>query len=277
MFTKVRAATEREVERLWPAVRSEGPHKTREAYLSAYRAQPWSVRIAGRGQAAILGRWKTHLDVLAMRRVWAPARVVPAFVADAKAVAAERGFGRLLSPLLPEMLLVPYLKAGMGVAERVVALQADPCFVPMREAAGVSVREGTPSDLPQVAAIDAAGFGDFWRWDEPDLLGMLVEERLAVAEDGSGAVIGYTLATLDQGLVTLTRLAVLPEARRCGVGTALLGESAAWAARAGGRTISLCTQVGNTASRSLYRRSGFLELEHVYAFAIKDVAEEASR
>jgi len=175
------------------------------------------------------------------------------------------------------VVLEPYLKAGMRVAERVVALQADPCFVPMRRADGIDIREGTAADLAAVAAIDATGFGDFWRWDESDLLGMLGEERLAVAQDGSGVTIGYTLATLDRGLATLTRLAVLPEARRRGVGGALVGESAAWAARAGARTISLCTQVGNAASRSLYGRSGFVGLEHVYAFAIADVAEEAGR
>jgi ribosomal protein S18 acetylase RimI-like enzyme len=277
MFSSVRAATERDAERLWLAVRSDGPHKTREAHMSAYLAQPWSVRVAGRGQAAILGRWKGHLDVLAMRRVWASPRVVPAFVTDAREVAAEHGFGRLLSPLLPEMLLVPYLRAGMRVAERVVALQADPGFVSVGSAGSASIRQGTPEDLSAVAAIDAEGFGDFWRWGEPDLLGMLAEERLAVAEDGCGAIIGYTLATLDRGTATLTRLAVLPGARRQGVGTALLGESAAWAAARGARTISLCTQVNNVASRALYRSSGFVELEHVYAFAIEDVAREAER
>lgn len=274
---RIRGADERDVERLWMAVRSDGPFRTREALLAAYQSHPWSVRIAKHGQAAILGRWKAHLDVLAMRRVWASDRVVPAFVADACSVAAQHGFGRVMSPLLPEVMIGPYTKAGMSIVERVIALQAETVFVPAGPFCDAAVREGAPADVAAAARVDAAGFGEFWRWDEPDLLGLAADERFVVAEDGEGAVIGYTLATLDRGTVTLTRLAVAPEARRRGVGRTLIGECAQWAARSGAHTVSLCTQVANDASRGLYAASGFVELGHTYVFAMTDVAEEGGR
>jgi [ribosomal protein S18]-alanine N-acetyltransferase len=274
----IRSATVREIDRLWAAVRLEDVFRSAEALRACHEAQPWCLRVSGRGQLAVLGEWKRGLDVLAMRRVWAGERAVPAFIADAFELAAEHGFGRVLSPLLPEEALGAYLSAGMRTVQRVVPIQGRPQFIAHAEPpAGVIVREGTSADIPAVADIDGACFDEFWRWGEEDLLGFLADERLAVAETSGGGIIGYTLATLGQGASTLTRLAVAPDARGRGVGGALLAESAEWAARGGAVTLALCTQVDNGASRRLYASAGLRELEGAYAFAIGDVAREGER
>lgn len=278
MRRHIRSATEREIDRLWAAVRLEDVFRSADALWEYHEAQPWCLRVSGRGQLALLGEWKRGLDVLAIRRVWAGERAVPAFVADAFEQAAEHGFGRVLSPLLPEETLGAYLSAGMRTVQRVVPIQGRPRLVAHTEPPpGVVVRAGTAADIPAVAGIDSACFEEFWRWGEEDLLGFLAEERLAVAEAGDGAIIGYTLATLAHGATTLTRLAVAPDARRRGVGRALLAESAGWAMRSGAVTLALCTQVDNAASRQLYAAAGLRELEGAYAFAMGDVATEGER
>jgi [ribosomal protein S18]-alanine N-acetyltransferase len=274
----IRCATSPEIDRLWTVVRHEEPFRSAEAFRAYHEAQPWCLRVAGRGQLALLGEWKRGFDVLAIRRVWAAERVVPKFVADAFEQAAEHGFGRVLSPLLPEEALGAYLSAGMRIVQRVVPIQGRPHLIARADPpAGVVIREGTPADIPAVAGVDGACFDEYWGWGEEDLLGFLADERLAVAQTSSGAIIGYTLATLNQGATTLSRLAVVPDARRRGVGGALLAESASWAMRGGAATLALCTQVDNAASRRLYTSAGLRELEDVYAFAMGDVAKEVER
>jgi [ribosomal protein S18]-alanine N-acetyltransferase len=265
-------ASAEEADRLWAAVRADRLFRGLEAFRAYRDAHPWCVRVAHRGEAALLGRWKSHLDVLAIRGLWASDRNVGAFIEDAFVQAREHGFGRVLSPLLPEGLLGPYLSAGMTIAQRVVAIQGRPELVlSAGSPVDVVVREGSSADIPAVAQVDAASFDGLWEWNEQDLREFLANERLAVAESKDGTVLGYTLANVNKGAATLTRLAVVPQARGCGIGGALLGEAATWAASCGAVTVALCTQIENSASRSLYAAAGLTELKERYAFAIGDV------
>jgi ribosomal protein S18 acetylase RimI-like enzyme len=141
----------------------------------------------------------------------------------------------------------------------------------------IVIREGSRADIADVARVDAACFEGFWEWQEPELLGFLSSERLAVATTHEGAIVGYTLATTNRGTATLTRLAVVPEARNRGVGSALVGEVAAWARARGAATFALCTQVDNSVSRRLYAGIGLTELEERYAFAMGDISRGAER
>jgi ribosomal-protein-alanine N-acetyltransferase len=272
MTGEIRTATPDECEGLWPAVSAEHLFASPDAFLAYCGAGPWQARVTDRGEAALLGRWKRHLDVLAIRGVWAAERDIPEFVRDATVQAAEHGFRRVLSPLLPELFLGPYRSAGMRVAHRIVAIQGHPELVlPHDPPQGVTIREGTAADIEAVASVDSASFDEFWRWNTVELRGFLGTERMTVAEASGGAIIGYTLATVSRGAATLSRLAAAPQARRAGVGSAMLFEVARWAVWQGAVTFSLCTQADNTASRRLYSRAGLTEIPERYAFAIKDV------
>ena len=264
-----RIATAEETTALWPAVRADRLFDTAEQF-SAYRdTEPWRVRVAGRGEACVLGVWRSQLQVLAMRGTWCSSRHVGAFVDDAREIAHERSLDRVLSPLLPLELLGPYRRSGLEVCERIIAMQGHPEGVLRADAPlGVRLRPGHGGDIPALVELDTAAFDEFWAYGSPELEEYARNERLVVAEAAAGEVIGYTLATVSRGAATLGRLAVARQARRHGLARALVADVARWATREGALSISLCTQEGNSAARSLYASAGLSEVTDVYGFAI---------
>lgn len=221
--------------------------------------EPWRVRVTERGEAAVLGRWREHLDDCAIFGLWCSPRRVPLIVTDLLQVARDQGFGRLVGPLVPEREAAPYLEAGLRVVERVVVMRMS---VPRRgqaafpAPAGVSVREATASDLDGLLRLDAACFEPFWRYDRSSLTRLLGSDRVAVGVLDS-RIVGYTLSTSRGGDGSLGRLAVAPAARRRGVGRMLAEEAVSWLAGSGARRLVLSTQEGNAASRALYASMGF--------------------
>ena len=272
MSPRIRTATAEERERLWPVVSADHLFASRREYLAFCDEAPWRLRLAEKGEAALLGPWREHLRVLAMRSVWCAERAVPDFVMDALELAAAHGFTSVLSPLLPDVLLRGYLAAGMRIRQHIVAIQGHPeLMLPADAPLGVEIREGSRADLAAVAKLDAECFDAFWGYAPCELEKLLATERLAVARARGGAIIGYTLATVSRGAATLSRLAVAEHARRAGVARALLAESAAWALSQGAVTFALCTQEENSASRALYASAGLAEIDERYAMAVIDV------
>jgi ribosomal-protein-alanine N-acetyltransferase len=233
-------------------------------------AEPWRVRVTEKGEAVLLARWREHLDDCAVLGLWCSPHRVPLIVTDLLEVARDRGFSRLLGPLVREKDAWPYRDAGLRVVERVAVMRLDlrprsgagcagavaaplPAAVP-----GLAFREATAADLEDVLAIDAASFSPFWRYDQSALERLVRTERLAVGEL-AGRRVGYTLASAGTGTGTLGRLAVLPDARGRGIGRGLAGEAVCWLARNGARTVVLSTQEDNAVSRALYRGMGFEE------------------
>jgi GNAT superfamily N-acetyltransferase len=252
-------ATGEDVRRLWPAVSAAHLFDDLAGLLAWWEAAPWRIRVTRAGEAAVLGRWRDHLDMLAVRGLWCSTGRVPALVEDLRSVARAQGFGRLLGPLVPEDVIGPYLSAGMAVRQRIVVCRLQPPAVTMGPGPrGVTIRAGTPKDLASVAAVDEGCFDDFWRYDAETLRRSIESERLVLAE-AAGRVIGYTLSTRHGPEATIGRLAVVEDRRRCGVGGALLLEGVAHAARNGALGVTLCTQEENDGSRRLYRAAGFRE------------------
>lgn len=265
-------ATPAECDRLWPAAKAHHLFASAEELRAFRDAGPWRVRVTPRGEAAVLDAWREHLDILAIRALWAAEPNLRAWVSDIASVARTQGFGRLLSPLVPERLAEPYLRAGMSVAERIVALQALAADVATPALPDdVELTLGSAPDLAEVERLDAECFDEFWRYGPVEIATRAASERLVLARDASGELIGYTLATVSGSSATLGRLGVARSARRRGIASALVGDAAAWAVRAGALTIGLCTQEDNAASRALYATCGLVEVEERYVFAICDV------
>lgn len=259
---------------MWPVVQAARIFDRPERYNAFRAAGPWRVRVTPTGEASLLEPWRAHLDVLAIRGVWCAERRIGVFVDDAVELAAAHGYGRVLSPLLPEEMLRPYERAGMRSVERVVALHGDPAGIARTPVpAGIELRRALDHDVDPILSVDVSGFAEFWRYGPAEIELAIAQDRVVVAEE-EGRVIGYTLSTLHRGVVTLARLAVVPQARRRGLARALLGDVAGYAERAGAGQIALCTQIDNVASRALYSGVGFTELAERYAFAIIDAVPD---
>lgn len=260
-------ARDGEVERLWPAIRAAHLMSSPEELRAFRAAGPWRVLITERGEAALIDRWRAHMDACAIRGLWSSPARVPGLVGEIRAAARAQGFHSVLSPLLSAEAQEPYRAAEMDVAQDVVALQAPVGWVraPGLEPPGIRTRAAAAADLTVLSLIDSACFDEFWRYGLPELETVLASERVMVAETRAGTVVGYSTTVVRGATATVGRLAVDPGARRGGVGATLLEDAARWAERTGATTLSLCTQRDNHASRAMYARCGLEELDSPYA------------
>lgn len=87
--------------------------------------------------------------------------------------------------------------------------------------------------------------------------------RAGFAAEAGSEMAGFACASLlrdgQENRAELDTLAVAPEARRQGIGDALVRAVLAWAAGAGARQVSLEVRASNAAALSLYARLGFRE------------------
>ncbi|HUF36899.1 MAG TPA: ribosomal protein S18-alanine N-acetyltransferase [Anaerolineales bacterium] len=127
----------------------------------------------------------------------------------------------------------------------------------MTTAIRIVIRRMAAVDLAEVEAIDQASFPLPWppgsyRYELDDN----PRARCWVAEiDGqvAGALVGWLI--LDEYQVAT--FAVRAEARRRGVGRALLGQAITAAEAEGAERFTLEVRAGNTAAQALYRGFGF--------------------
>ena len=256
----LREASDEDLATIWPAARAAHLFPSADEFRSWRDRAPWHVLVNDRGDAALVVPWRAHLDLLAVRALWCPPGRVPGLLDDLRAVAREHGFRGLVSPLLAEEAVGPYVRGNMEVRERIVALRAAPSAVPRpAPPAGVLLRRATPGDAEDVAAVEGACFDDFWRHGADDIRSDLPADRLMLACEGR-SVLGYTLSGATRGNVALGRLAVTPAAQRRGIGRALVADVAEYAEQCRATAITLCTQEINAASRALYAACGFREL-----------------
>ena len=126
---------------------------------------------------------------------------------------------------------------------------------------GFRIRAGAAEDFPALLAIDRASFDDGVAYDADELayaIGRPAAFTL-VAEDGR-RIVGFLVADADPlarraGL--LVTIDVIEDARRRGVGSALLERSEAVLARNGIRRYRLQVETSNAAAVAFYTRRGF--------------------
>ncbi len=126
---------------------------------------------------------------------------------------------------------------------------------------GWHLRAATASDIPQVAAIEAASFSDPWSAASFRSLvsGGLVWFQVAV-DDGSGEVIGYILVWFAADEAELANIAVAPAMRSRRVGAALLDAALSAAFARGTAHMYLEVRDSNARARELYASRGFEEV-----------------
>lgn len=155
----------------------------------------------------------------------------------------------------------PWLVNGFEVHERLHLLSRGLEPLPPSLGSHLSMRRARRGDRPLVLALDDAAFPAFWHLDEAgldDALTATPSARFRVACDPDDSIIGYAITGRAGARGYLQRLAVSPDARRRGVGAALVRDSVQWLRRWGAREVLVNTQETNRAAMALYERLGFL-------------------
>lgn len=120
------------------------------------------------------------------------------------------------------------------------------------------IRPADAADVDSIVALEAAAFSD--PWSRGQVLAELAQPGslvlVAVAEAGEAAV-GYAALRHGGGEAEVLRLAVAAEARRRGIGTALVREGLARLVHAGAGRVFLEVRADNRAAAALYEGLGF--------------------
>ncbi len=120
----------------------------------------------------------------------------------------------------------------------------------------ITIRKMTEADIDNVMKIEIRSFPNPWRRSfflsdisRPDAL-------CVVAEEG-GKIIGYLIAWGTQE-VHIANIAVAPESRRSGVGTALMQQVLAFARKQKAAGVYLEVRFSNIGAQRFYQRFGFV-------------------
>jgi ribosomal-protein-alanine N-acetyltransferase len=131
------------------------------------------------------------------------------------------------------------------------------------EGAGVVIVPMSEHDLLEVVEIEETTGLSQWGWEayraelsKPEAV-MLVARRNEPDEETGRRLSGYIAARINAGELHVNNIGVWPEARRRGVGGALLGAALEVAARGGAAEAVLEVRAGNLAALAMYGRFGF--------------------
>ena len=121
----------------------------------------------------------------------------------------------------------------------------------------VHPRMMSEADIPMVAEVDAAAFGDIWCNTAPSLaLALRQAAQATVIEDEQG-IVAYQISTTSHMGGHLARLAVHPRAQGRQLGYAILVDLLQQFEHQGVRRGSVNTQSDNLVSLHLYQKAGF--------------------
>jgi ribosomal protein S18 acetylase RimI-like enzyme len=171
----------------------------------------------------------------------------------------DAGYREVVTNALAPGTSLPLVDVGFAVRGRLHLLVHDLTELP--RPSGLTRRSRT-SERDEILAVDAAGFDEFWRFDDVGLheaVHATPRSHLRVAAPDS-RIIGYALFGRAAKDGYVQRLAVEPSAQGQGVGQALLVDGMHWLRDRGATRALVNTQEGNERALDLYLRSGFQRL-----------------
>jgi [ribosomal protein S18]-alanine N-acetyltransferase len=119
-----------------------------------------------------------------------------------------------------------------------------------------TIRSLEPRDIDAVLQIQAAS-PEAAQWSQAGYKNLGGASQRGWVAERDGAIVGFLVARALPGEVEILNLAVSPEARRQGVGAALLREALSWAEQSGAVRIFLEVRASNAAARQFYEVHGF--------------------
>ncbi len=136
---------------------------------------------------------------------------------------------------------------------------------------GLIIRQVFSTDYEALAKLEEASFAPIWRQSA---------QALAVARPQSlsfdvalldDEIVGYQLSAKAEAGAHLVRLTVHPEKHGLGIGSALLKHAFAYYYKRGLYSVSLNTQVENSASQKLYQKFGFQPSRQLLPIWVLDI------
>lgn len=122
---------------------------------------------------------------------------------------------------------------------------------------GATIRQLEPKDISAILRIQASSPETAqWHRSAYEDIGN-AGARCWVAED-QGRLRGFLVARVTTGEMEVLNLAVAADARRKGIGGALLQEAISWGEEMGARRVFLEVRAGNSTARQFYERNGFV-------------------
>jgi len=131
-------------------------------------------------------------------------------------------------------------------------------------AGALHIRRAVEADVNAMVAIERASFSDPWtaaaiastlRYDHMRVL--VAEERGELGGDGAGRPLGYVVAMVAGLEAEIADLAVSPDARRRGIGRALIDRLLADLEVEGVESVFLEVRESNRGARALYESRAF--------------------
>ncbi len=120
----------------------------------------------------------------------------------------------------------------------------------------MEIRSMTPADVKEIAELDKICFSIPWSWQAfADEMENPIAVYFVAAENEKLVGYGGFWQAADEG--DITNIAVLPEYRRCGVGSEILKKLVNRAVSMGLVQLNLEVRKGNKPARGLYSKFGF--------------------
>lgn len=147
----------------------------------------------------------------------------------------------------------------IGDPTRVAPQAFPPAFLDVQER--IEIRRATRRDLKRLLEIEAASFGrDAW---DRELFVQALERcpEVFLIARLQARVAGYAITCIERNHAELFSIAVFPDARRRGVGEALIRHTLRVLRRRRLKTFGLMVRTGNKEAIRFYRRLGFRRIK----------------
>jgi ribosomal protein S18 acetylase RimI-like enzyme len=212
-------------------------------------------------ERARTGPWRGNEAVAYLSPVPDAPTPSAAFVRRCLEDLSARGYRQVVTSALSPSESSGFLAAGFEITERLHLLAHDLERLPVAPAQALhAIRKGREDDEPGVLALDHRAFPPFWRLDGHGLAEALhatPHHRFRVAAGSADVPAGYAVYGRAGRRGYLQRLAVDPDERHHGLGTALVVDGLRWLRRWRAERVVVNTQFDNDGALRLYERLGF--------------------
>jgi ribosomal protein S18 acetylase RimI-like enzyme len=177
---------------------------------------------------------------------------------------AAAGYAAAVTGALGPSERAPFTGAGFEPLAWLHLLERPLAEVPAMPHNAPALRRIRRGDWPTVAAVDASAFPPFWHLGVDGILDArraTPSNRMRVAVDDGGGVIGYAVFGRSGVRGFVQRVAVDPDAQGKGAGTTLVVDGLRWLRARGASSALVNTQLDNERALALYLRLGFRLLE----------------